>query len=257
MTDRVLNLVQKYATGDDNEWFLREAHRAGIRIIINLIPDLPTTTYEEAVELFASARRAVGDRSQASRYFPSKPRISSQIGRTPERFLGSRRWHRAATGQRPSRESPADRRRGHADEEVGKSIASSARFADRIDAQAHRQSRKVGPAATCRLQLASSDFDVIRIAIDSESSIGRHAHAGSPPIGFLRIMERAEALGPSFSREQLLDGVEQKVAFGHLMIGYGNDIFVPAPEAHSRSVHCAIRRDNVVPSGSRCERPCV
>src|SRR5262249_4797803 len=85
MTDRVLNLVQKYATGDDNEWFLREAHRAGIRIVINLIPDLPTTTYEEALSCLDRLER-LSETLEGVAIFPFEATQSSQIGRTPVRF---------------------------------------------------------------------------------------------------------------------------------------------------------------------------
>ena len=50
MTTRVLQNVRKKATADDNIAFLKAVRVAGMRIDLNLIPDLPTTTANEAFE---------------------------------------------------------------------------------------------------------------------------------------------------------------------------------------------------------------
>lgn len=85
MVGRVLKHVRKAASEDDNRQFLVNAHGAGIGIHINLIPDLPTTTYEEAIgalEEFRRLRRCF--RSVA--VFPFEATRSSDIGREPETF---------------------------------------------------------------------------------------------------------------------------------------------------------------------------
>jgi len=45
MNDRVLRLVHKAATAAENGAFLERASNAGISLQVNLIPDLPTTTF--------------------------------------------------------------------------------------------------------------------------------------------------------------------------------------------------------------------
>ncbi len=85
MTDRVLKLVHKYATGADNLRFLKAAHAAGIALFINLIPDLPTTTYAEAIESLSRLDDAQ-DLLTSVAIFPFEATRSSQIGRTPERY---------------------------------------------------------------------------------------------------------------------------------------------------------------------------
>jgi hypothetical protein len=85
MTDRVLALVSKSATGADNEAFFRTAARAGIRLRVNLIPDLPSTTYDEALaalEAFSELR----DCFESVAVFPFEATRSSEVGREPARF---------------------------------------------------------------------------------------------------------------------------------------------------------------------------
>ncbi|MCA1217114.1 B12-binding domain-containing radical SAM protein [Streptomyces sp. 8L] len=82
---RVLKLVHKSADREENLRFLRDARDVGLPLVINLIPDLPTTTYEEALsalvdlEEFADGMRSVS-------VFPFEPTRSSQVGRAPETF---------------------------------------------------------------------------------------------------------------------------------------------------------------------------
>jgi hypothetical protein len=82
---RVLKLVHKSADREENLRFLRDARDVGLPLVVNLIPDLPTTTYEEALqalddlEEFADGMRSVS-------VFPFEPTRSSNVGRTPEAF---------------------------------------------------------------------------------------------------------------------------------------------------------------------------
>ncbi|MEU1019606.1 radical SAM protein [Streptomyces sp. NPDC005898] len=82
---RVLKLVHKSADREENLRFLRDARDVGLPLVVNLIPDLPTTTYEEAMtalsdlEEFADGMRSVS-------VFPFEPTRSSNVGRAPEQF---------------------------------------------------------------------------------------------------------------------------------------------------------------------------
>lgn len=246
MTDRVLNLVQKYATGDDNEWFVREAHSAGIRIVINLIPDLPTTTYQEALSCLHRLE-GLSETLGGVAIFPFEATRSSLVGRTPERF-GLSVAPGGASGQAAFAENHlhiVDA--GMSDEERGEIHGLFRAFADRINSRAQRGRHQVGPA-TGRLKLASSDFDVIntgdRIRIFNWKTRARW----EAPIGYKRIIERAEALGPSFSKEQLVDCAEQKAALGLLIDRLvEKSIFIPAPEDSTPEVsNEPSRHDDVV-----------
>ncbi|NLU71711.1 radical SAM protein [Streptomyces sp. HNM0575] len=82
---RVLELVHKSADREENLRFLRDARDVGLPLIVNLIPDLPSTTYEEAITAlddvaeFADSLRSVS-------VFPFEATRSSNVGRFPERF---------------------------------------------------------------------------------------------------------------------------------------------------------------------------
>lgn len=85
MTTRVLNLVHKSADREENQRFLREAREAGMKLSVNLIPDLPSTTYQEALDSLADVE-ALADTLDFVAVFPFEPTRSSNIGRTPGRF---------------------------------------------------------------------------------------------------------------------------------------------------------------------------
>lgn len=83
MTTRVLNLVHKSADREENQRFLREAREAGMKLSVNLIPDLPSTTYQEALDSLADVE-ALADTLDFVAVFPFEPTRSSNIGRTPD-----------------------------------------------------------------------------------------------------------------------------------------------------------------------------
>lgn len=85
MTDRVLALVRKHGRREENIRFVRDAHAAGVKICINLIPDLPTTTYCEAMESLDDFRQLRDCLSYVS-VFPFEATASSAIGRAPTEF---------------------------------------------------------------------------------------------------------------------------------------------------------------------------
>jgi hypothetical protein len=85
MNTRVLNLVHKSANREANHRFLKDAKAAGMKLKINLIPDLPSTTYEEAINSLADVEKLLDCVEDVSD-FPFEPTRSSSIGRHPERF---------------------------------------------------------------------------------------------------------------------------------------------------------------------------
>ncbi|MDQ0797258.1 B12-binding domain-containing radical SAM protein [Streptomyces sp. B1I3] len=82
---RVLNLVHKSADREENLRFIREAHSAGMKLRINLIPDLPSTTREEALESLRDVAE-LADLVDSFTVFPFEATRSSEVGRNPERF---------------------------------------------------------------------------------------------------------------------------------------------------------------------------
>ncbi|MFJ7956335.1 B12-binding domain-containing radical SAM protein [Streptomyces sp. NPDC096319] len=82
---RVLKLVHKSADREENLRFIREAHQAGMKLRINLIPDLPSTTVEEAMESLRDVAE-LADCIESFTVFPFEATRSSEVGRHPERF---------------------------------------------------------------------------------------------------------------------------------------------------------------------------
>ncbi len=82
---RVLELVHKSADREENLRFLRDAREVGLPLIINLIPDLPTTTYDEALRALDDVQD-FADTLLSVSVFPFEATRSSNVGRNPERF---------------------------------------------------------------------------------------------------------------------------------------------------------------------------
>lgn len=98
MTERVLHFMKKAATREDNINFLLNAKASGLDLKVNLIPNLPSTTYREALESLEVFRGLQECFSYVS-YFPFEATRSSSVGRQPERFGLVRMDSEFATGQ--------------------------------------------------------------------------------------------------------------------------------------------------------------
>jgi radical SAM family protein len=85
MNTRVLKLVHKSADREENLRFLRDARDVGMRLTVNLIADLPSTTYEEAEASLAEIR-TMSDCFENLSVFSFEPTRSSRVGRSPEKF---------------------------------------------------------------------------------------------------------------------------------------------------------------------------
>jgi hypothetical protein len=82
---RVLKLVHKSADREENLRFLKDAKAAGLNLRVNLIPDLPSATYEEALESLEDIRSHADCVTNVA-VFPFEPTRSSNVGRNPGRF---------------------------------------------------------------------------------------------------------------------------------------------------------------------------
>jgi len=85
VTDRVLSLVRKRATRSMTERFFADCRTAGIPLVINLIPNLPSTTHAEALESLAVIEKYLECFRDIS-IFPFEATVSSDIGRDPAQF---------------------------------------------------------------------------------------------------------------------------------------------------------------------------
>jgi Radical SAM superfamily/B12 binding domain len=85
MNTRILNLVRKPSDREQSIQFLHDAREVGMKVVINLIPDLPTTTYEEAMASLADVGE-LRDCFETVSVFPFETTRSSNVGRHPERF---------------------------------------------------------------------------------------------------------------------------------------------------------------------------
>ncbi|MGW7469470.1 B12-binding domain-containing radical SAM protein [Streptomyces xantholiticus] len=82
---RVLKLVHKSADREENLRFLADAHAAGVHLVVNLIPDLPSTTYEEAMQALRDVQE-LEHCLQSVSVFPFEATRSSRVGQEPEAF---------------------------------------------------------------------------------------------------------------------------------------------------------------------------
>jgi hypothetical protein len=85
MTNRVLRFMNKAANEEDNVKLLLDAKASGLDIKVNLIPNLPSTTYQESMDSLATFRELQECFNYVS-YFPFEATRSSRIGRGLERF---------------------------------------------------------------------------------------------------------------------------------------------------------------------------
>lgn len=99
--DRVLALVKKQAHREEILDFIQKGHASGIKLYVNLIPDLPTTNYQEAMDALEDFK-AVADCIYGIAIFPFEATRSSEIGRNPEAYglsTAALRDHEMDTGQ--------------------------------------------------------------------------------------------------------------------------------------------------------------
>jgi len=98
MTDRVLRLMKKSASREDTIKFIIDAKTSGLDIKVNLIPNLPSTTYQEAMESLSEFQSLKECFIYVSS-FPFEVTRSSRVGREPERFGLHKIDSNSATGQ--------------------------------------------------------------------------------------------------------------------------------------------------------------
>jgi hypothetical protein len=85
MVTRVLQRVHKSADREENIRFLRQARAAGIELAVNLIPDLPSTTRDEAMQGLRDLEELT-DCFNDVHVLRFETTRSSRVGRNPQQF---------------------------------------------------------------------------------------------------------------------------------------------------------------------------
>ncbi|WP_386175096.1 B12-binding domain-containing radical SAM protein [Sulfitobacter sp. R86518] len=209
MSDRVLQGVEKYATCDDNEAFLRDASEAGISLYINLIPNLPTTTYQDAIDSLNKLEEIAHTLTSVA-VFPFEATRSSQIGRTPEKFGLKLAKTETSEGQalfadnHLSVEDPA-----MSADELQEVIVLYQDFADRVSARQNHKTttpreKAVGVGSRRRLLVAENDVDLQCNGDELHIFNWRTREKWVASQGLLPIYERAQSFSNGFCYDDLI-----------------------------------------------------
>ncbi|MCH6161600.1 B12-binding domain-containing radical SAM protein [Streptomyces marispadix] len=160
---RVLKLVHKSADREENLRFLADARDVGLPLIVNLIPDLPTTTYEEALTALDDVA-AYADSLRSVSVFPFEATRSSNVGRFPERFGLQVDDGGGASGQAqyalnhlrntdPAM-TPGERAEVH---------RRYRQFADSVNSRDYRTARRLGHDPDDALRFAVEELDLLEV----------------------------------------------------------------------------------------------
>lgn len=206
MTDRVLHLVRKAATQASNLAFLEGAAAAGIKLYVNLIPDLPSTTHAEAMAAL-DVLRGVQHCLANVTVFPFEATRSSEVGRDPGAFGLTLGGGAATTGQ-------AEFTANHlgacdmamTDTERRAAISAYRAFAAEVNAaRAGEAVRRALPARTPErlFRVAEADID-IAVADEGVQLFNWRKHRGwSGPRGILALTTRLN--GAAFDQRAFFD----------------------------------------------------
>lgn len=214
MNDRVLKLVDKFENSIVNESFLKLAFDSGVALKINLIPDLPTTNYQEAMESLERLK-AIGHYFHSVAIFPFEATMSSKIGRNPDKYGIKIRDITGLEGQASYAENHLvildD---GMTDEERKTVIRAYKDFSDVINSSAISEStiqnNKPNSSQDTYFKIAESDFD----AYESDDRVTlfnwKTRKKWDAPLGILSILKQAKTLGHKFTISQLVPDLTYK-----------------------------------------------
>jgi hypothetical protein len=221
MVTRTLKLVHKSADREENFRFLRDSKSAGMHLRVNVIPDLPTTTYQEAMQSLADLRE-LSDCFESVSIFPFEPTRSSNVGRNPESF-----------GFTPISGPPVS---GMAQFELNhlQSIDPSMAPEERTDV--HQQYNRFEQEINSRIRTPVVDLEAASAGLDDETLRLRFAVEdldvavidGQVVCHHIRTRDRVSLpasptvagllTGESFSRSELSEGAAQQVGFRELVL---------------------------------------
>lgn len=205
MVDRVLSLVDKYASTEDNIAFLRTASAAGISLKINLIPNLPTTTYSEALNAL-EVLEGYSDLIDTVTVFPFEATRSSQIGRNPSRYGLIPTSNTNASGQALFAANHLDvADLGMSDEELAEVLILYRRYADKVNSRKLSRVKTLPllPDSDVKLQIAHNDIDVINTAEHLLVFNWRTREHWRMPLSVGKIISVVSRRPPSFDMSEL------------------------------------------------------
>lgn len=201
--DRVLRLVEKRASGKDNLKFLSACRTAGLKIDLNLIPNLPTSTYVEALEALEQLK-PFADVFRTVAVFPFEATASSAIGRHPERY-GMQVIGRGGSDGQPFPKGQAQfcsnrlicRDGGMSDQELESAVNLYNQFATEV-LQANRPkvpAKGVGLAfRSRRVGILPSEQETIVYEWDTDSA-WRYPAAAYPLLSWMHRLDRPVSRG--------------------------------------------------------------
>jgi hypothetical protein len=207
MTDRVLQLVRKAATQDRNLVFLEGAAAAGIRLYVNLIPDLPSTTHREAMAALDVLRDVQHCLANVT-VFPFEATRSSDVGRDPAAFG-------LTLGNAPTTTGQAEFTANHlgacdtamTDAERRAAIDAYRDFAAQVNAaRAAGGMPQPGPAGTARetlFRVAEADIDIALSGEGAQLFNWRKHRGWSGPRGIAALTARLN--GSTFDQRAFFD----------------------------------------------------
>lgn len=199
MVDRVLSHVQKYASSADNAAFLRTAAKAGLTLRINLIPDLPSTSHEEALQALRTMHELEGVVETVT-VFPFEATRSSQIGRDPKKYGLIPISSKAESGQAlfaANHLSVVDP--GMTPGERASVVAMYQQFADHVNARkfTQRAAPNLFECAEQHLRIAREDIDVVDLGDEARLFNCRTREQWKVPVYVAALLSSLSARGPT------------------------------------------------------------
>lgn len=211
MVDRVLSLVHKYATSADNAAFIKTAAKAGLALRINLIPDLPSTSHEEALHALR-AMRELEELVDTVTVFPFEATRSSQIGRDPKKYGLIPVASKSGSGQAlfaANHLSVSDP--GMTPDERASVVALYQQFADHVNARkfTHRAAPDLFECAEKNLRIACEDIDVVNLGDEARLFNCRTREQWKVPASVAALLGSLSARGPIIPVSHLRAAVEK------------------------------------------------
>jgi hypothetical protein len=186
---------------------------------INLIPDLPTTTYDEALESLEKLK-LLAPAIDGIAIFPFEATRSSQIGRAPERYGLKVAYEDGDSGQAAFAENHLTIVDGAMTDVQRQEINALYReFAESINSGAAKQAtfafslEKDDPA---QIHVAEADFDLVHLNSNIQIFNWKTRRRWQAHAGFNRLIDRLREVGPC-SRQKLIAGCSNTEAMSRLV----------------------------------------
>jgi hypothetical protein len=205
MVDRVLSLVHKYASAAQNVSFLRRAKSARLSLAINLIPNLPTTTYKEALHAL-ELLETVEDAIDTVSVFPFEATRSSRIGKNPGKYGLVPVVNQNASGQALfAANHLAVLDEGMNSDELERVLALYRAFADKVNAKKFTTlpAPSIAACSGKAFRVASESFDLVLEGDEAKIFHCRTRESWTAPAFVGAMVDRLSSIGPTIGGEVL------------------------------------------------------